>query len=413
MATETELLRQKREQLEQEIAEFASRKEDEYRSFERQYLLGVQKEDGLASPGEDTPASETLDKLRDHDQSSQDVGQSGTGNEGTALGIGDDGIVSKDCRFKSDEQRDVSSPGHDSERGVLRFSHRHERELEFQGLFTPNFLPLLGGQEKGASLQNHQGRRHSENEQPIPSTHQKASGSNQQSTASLSSSATFPSDHMRSSPSPPSARPLSASVPRQPSHHRRSSSRSDLSITSLRSSLRDPKQPRSPKRVLFSLENGVVSPSTSPIAQRSKPGQNAMQAATFKTPQPLGSFGPAALGNSSVAQSTSHITNPQLSSNPVNGLTNGKIDSKSSFRRPSGFANTTPAIAGDDLERTNGEEELFAFDEDIGSVDEDTGTTTQMEDDIGSEEDETNGQSPHAGSLPIEIKWPPRLRPQR
>lgn len=405
--------------MEQEIAEFASRKEDEYRSFERQYFRGIQKKAALASSGEVTPASESFDNSWQQGQISQDVVQPwGTGTEEIVLETGDNEIFAKDGRVWAKDQKDVSSLGHDPEREALSFSHRHERESELQGLFTPNFLPLLGGQEKGASLRNHQGSRYSESEQPVPTKDEKTFESNQHSTASLSSSATFPSDHMRSPSSPPSSRPFSASVPKQPYRHRRSSSRSDISITSLRSSLRDPKQPRSPKRVLFSLDNGVVSPSTSPIAQRSKLGQDAIQPGTFKKPRPLGSFGPEALGNSSMAETASHISHSRPSSNPVNGITNGRIDSEASLSRPSGSADTPPTIGGDDFEGTTAEDELFTFDEDISSVDDDTGTATQVEDDLGSDEDETNAQpltasSPHAGSLPIEIKWPPRLKPQK
>ena len=38
MASVSQVLQQKRAELEQEIAEFASRKEDEFRHFQRRYL---------------------------------------------------------------------------------------------------------------------------------------------------------------------------------------------------------------------------------------------------------------------------------------------------------------------------------------------------------------------------------------
>lgn len=43
MASVSQVLQRKRAELEQEIADFASKKEDEFRSFERRYLQNFQK----------------------------------------------------------------------------------------------------------------------------------------------------------------------------------------------------------------------------------------------------------------------------------------------------------------------------------------------------------------------------------
>lgn len=141
----------------------------------------------------------------------------------------------------------------------------HEREEEFRGLFTPSYLPLLG-----SSPQNHKNGPHRDSLAVSTAADQRTTLLRDSATT-LSSSATFPTSGFSTSTSPRIFRQFSASVPgEQMSHHGRSSSHSEISISSLRSSLRDPRQPHSPKRVLFSIDNVVVSPSTSPIAQRKK-----------------------------------------------------------------------------------------------------------------------------------------------
>ena len=420
MASATVLLQQKREQLEQEIADFARRKEDEYKSFEQQYLSGIPNDDRFAGNGIGTRSIGMSGKLRDQDHILQEKSaKRGTPAEDAALRPNAGETATREVQATSKETMgDTRSYEEGSGRDALSFAQRNEREPECKVLFTPMHLPLLGGHEQGASVGYAQDRRHSGIEQSISMDQQRASSNKQQTTLSLSSSATFPSDHMRSSGSPPSVRSLSASVPKKPSHHRSLSSRSDISITSLRSSLRDPKQPRSPKRVLFSLDNGVVSPSTSPIAKRTQPCQNVIPVETLSAPQLLGSSGPAATGSSRSANNASASSNLMSNDSSVNGITNGKIDSSSSFIKGSGIADASSLIAGDDFERIDTDEELFAFDEDIDNADADAEIQMNMEDDIGSEEEEQDGQpltasSPHAGSLPIEIKWPPKLGGQR
>ena len=420
MASVTILLQQKREQLAQEIAEFARRKEDEYKSFEQQYLSGTPNNDRFAGNGSAIPRIGMSGKLRDQDCVIQEkLAKGSTHVEDVALRSNAGEIVTGEVQATWEEKiRDTTSTGEDSGRKALSFALCHEREPELKASFTPMYLPLLDGHRRGASVGYVQDRRHSGTEQSISMEEQRASSNNHLNTPSLSSSATFPSDLVRSSEPSPPIRRLSTSVPKQPSHHRRSSSRSDISISSLRSSLRDPKQPRSPKRVLFSLDNGVVSPSTSPVAKRSQPCQNAAPVEIFSSPRALGSSGPAAIENNRNKTSTSSSLVSMESS--VNGIMDRRTNSSMPFIKAPGIPDASPLIAADDFEKIDADDELFAFDEDINNTDADADAEAQMKmaDDVGSDEEEQDGQpltasSPHAGSLPIEIKWPPNIGCQR
>ena len=288
---------------------------------------------------------------------------------------------------------------------ALSFSRRHERELEFKGLFTPTYLPLLNAPRRNSSPRVEEAGQVSEDKTAATET--------EQSTANFSSSSTFPNSHISSSPSPPHTRPFSASVPRQPSHRRRTSSRSDISI-SLRSSLRDPNQTRSPKRVLFSLDNDVVSPSTSPIVQRSKPDGEAHL--VQRVSQPFGNFGPAAVGNfgDNSPDTVQSNTAPVVTSSTKGGTIGSDIHIPSSTRLLE-IHDTSPTTGGDDFERIDADDELFTFDEDMNSVEAIVESKHNSEDDWGTDDGERIGEpmtasSPHAGSLPIEIKWPQRLQ---
>lgn len=301
----------------------------------------------------------------------------------------------------------LSLPEHPQLPEALSFSQRHEREIELKGLFTPTYLLLLSAPRRSSSPRVEEARRLSEDKT--------AANEIQHSTASFSSSSTFPSTHISSSSSPPHTRLLSASVPRQPSHCRRTSSRSDLSI-SLRSSLRDPNQARSPKRVLFSLDNDVVSPSTSPIVHRGQLSRETMppQGVT----QTLRSFGPAAVGN--LGDSSSDTIRPNSAGAAFSSTNGGMIGYDThipSSTRLLEISDPSPTIGGDDFERIDADDELFTFDEDMNSVETVVESKRNSEDDFGSDDGERNGEpatasSSHAGSLPIEIKWPQRLQPR-
>lgn len=412
MASISQVLQQKRAQLEQEIADFTTKKQDEFRSFEQQYLQAFQNGLGLTSRENGVPRPRTNGQLLDQVRRAPKEASALSSNlERPGQEDGDKNAAAVDEQDSSNHSRTVPSlsklPQHVE---ALSFSQRHERESEFKGLFTPSYLPLLSTQEISSNLGNGEKRQCSGGEQS-------ASGS-QHNTASLSSSATLPGTHVGFSPSPSSARPLSASVPKRPAHHRRTSSRSDISLTSLRSSLRDSKQPRSPKRVLFSLDNIVVSPSTSPVTHRSKIGEATEQSTILNVPRPLDSFGPVAIeDHSGNPLSTLQDSKVQTAGRFAGEGTNfGNDAGASASTRSGGTIDISPIIGGDDFETIDANEELFTFDEDMDSGEAEVEANGNADDDPGSDDDQQNGEglmasSPHAGSLPIEIKWPQRHRP--
>ena len=413
MASISQVLQQKRAQLEQEIADFTSKKEDEFRSFEHQYLQEFQHELGLTSKDNGVLHPGTNGQLLDRVRRAPKLALPLSSNlDRPSREDGDEIAITLDDEDSSNHTRAMPSVSKLPQYGEpLSFSQRHERESEFKGLFTPSYLPLLSTQGISSILENGERKRCSEDEQ--------SASKSQQNTTSLSSSVTLSGPHVGFSPSSSPARPLSASVPKQPAHHRRSSSRSDISLTSLRSSLRDPKQPRSPKRVLFSLDNIVVSPSTSPVAQRSKIGEDSVHSTILNVPRPLGSFGPVAIEDlgSNLLNTLQDSKAQPASTFTDEGTKFGNIVGASSSTKSAGIDGMSPIIGGDDFETIDADEDLFTFDEDMNSGEVEVDANCKSEDDPGSDDDEQNDEaliasSPHAGSLPIEIKWPQKHRPR-
>ncbi|KAM0801022.1 hypothetical protein BDR22DRAFT_228611 [Usnea florida] len=258
----TEALDRKRRQVDLEIAEFKAEKEREYRAFERQ-LRSRSKDNGV----QDAPQSQ-----RKRDRSKQkDVAEASPMQKEEA------NQVQRQTNFGEPKQKRPESGATDLNAIIPSISSLGEspvfldrprdtlggREKEFEGLHTPSHLPLVEDTLVDKRTKSR------EPFQPPSFTLEDLAALRRNGNAMLSSSAEIAHPPMTSPPLPPS-RPLSSSVPpAKPSHHRSDSTRSDNSIASLRSSLRDPKQPRSPKRVLFSIDDTLVSPSTSPIAQRS------------------------------------------------------------------------------------------------------------------------------------------------
>ncbi|CAF9913709.1 MAG: hypothetical protein HETSPECPRED_001635 [Heterodermia speciosa] len=411
MASIPQVLQQKRAQLEQEIADFTTKKVDEFRSFEQEYLQAFRNERGLTGRDNGVLCPETNGQPLDEVPRTRKTALSLSSNlERPSQEDGDENVATVDEQDGSNHTRTMPSLSKLPQYGEgLSFSQRHERESEFKGLFTPPYLPLLSNQGIDSNPGSGERRQCSEDKPSLTRS--------QQNTASLSSSATLPGPHVGFSQSPSPARPLSASVPKQPDHHRRASSRSDISLTSLRSSLRDPKQPRSPKRVLFSLDNLVVSPSTSPAAQRSKMGENTVHSTTLNVPRPLGSFGPIAIeglgGNSLNTLQDRKVQQARTFTGDGTNFGNNAVASASTTSV--GKIDMSPIIGGDDFETIDADEELFTFDEDMNSGQAEVEANSDA-DDPGSEDDEQNGEaliasSPHAGSLPIEIKWPQKHWP--
>ena len=406
----TEALDTKRRQLDQEVADFKAEKEHEYRFFERQ-LRGKSKENGV----QHAPQSQR---------------KRGRSKPKTAAAEAD--LAQKEMAIYGQRESDDENPGQKgpapekknlvstarsrtSPRGSPGPADRpiealHERESESRELFTPKYL-LMGG------TPTDEGSRSKKLLHPRFFSPGDLPAAIQNNGTMLSSSAETVHLPM-TSPTLPPTRPLSSSVPpEKPSHHRRDSSRSDTSIASLRSSLRDPKQPRSPKRVLFSIDDTLVSPSSSPIAHRSKPTTPLKPVNSLDTTGGVEKFqvvrnqdgnGPA------VNRTQSNGVGFSSSSVPTNGWT----ASLSTFGRAVQSNISKPsASAGraDDFENLESDD-LFTFDEDMGWAGKNNPQETDPEDEYDEDvevdekksEDLVTASSPHAGSLPIEIKWPGR-----
>ncbi len=136
-------------------------------------------------------------------------------------------------------------------------SFTHQRELEFQGLFTPHFLPLLDSSDHSAEPTNPNLETHSVPQKPeslvnAPPDHLTRTAP--QITPLTYRTSTKPQRLSTSTTNPPR---LSSSTPtRSP----------PSSSAALHSSLRSPtsKKPRSPKRVHFQIDNVAVPPSSTP-----------------------------------------------------------------------------------------------------------------------------------------------------
>ena len=407
----TEALERKRRQLDQEIAQFRAMKEHDYSVFERR-LRDKSRENGVQD------ASQSHRK-RGRSKPKNGAAEAGSTQKDRAKWVqresGNGNTFQKSLGEAAEDPFAAvrSSPGPEGSPGPSgRFTEAlHEREKEFQGVFTPSYLPLVG------DIPGNGGSRSKEQLEPPRFDSEDIPAARHNSSAMLSSSAETTHPPMTSPPLQP-ARPLSSSVPpEKPLHHRSDSSRSDNSVASLRSSLRDPKQPRSPKRVLFSIDDTLVSPSTSPVAQRSNPKLITKPADSIDVAGGFEKFEVVRNQNGSgLAVDKSEINGADSVSSGVQA--DGWTASLLTFGRTaeSKSSKTSPSDGGaDDFEHLDSDD-LFTFDEDMGR----TGESKPQEPDPGDEYDEDlevderkgkdslAGSSPHAGSLPIEIKWPGR-----
>lgn len=403
----TEALERKRRQLDQEIADFKVGKEHEYRDFERrlrdksrengvQDVLQSQRKRGRSR--QKTAAAEASSTQKEDANRVQGEADSGEISQtGPSLDVED-----QIATFSSNCSPGGSTGPLDRPMGAL-----HGQEKGFRGLFTPSYRTFVGGTPAG------EGSRFKKLLQPPSLDSGDLSAVRQNTSALFSSSAELVHPPMACPP----LRPLSSSVPpEKPSHHRSDSSRSDTSIASLRSSLRDPKQPRSPKRVLFSIDDTLVSPSTSPIAQRSKPATDTKPVTSvdaiggfekFEVVRNQNSDGPAANRPQSNGVGFSSLSAPA----------NLWAASLSTFGRATELNPSKPspsASGADDFEHLESDD-LFTFDEHIGQAGRNKPQETDPEKEYDEDEevedkskDPFTASSPHAGSLPIEIKWPGR-----
>lgn len=392
----------KRAQIAREIEDFKAEKERELAAFE-QSLRGR----GSVNSSEYSTSFEA--KFR-NEKREESWGSNYSVDGNSVINIEPDSVrtnaiknLSRSTKFLSNGRESQ----HSSPDSLLSNSPR-ERELEFHGLFTPHYLPLL-------DVSPHSSK---------PRTTTKYSEDLQlpRDSSSNLSPATFPTSTNGNNTSLPYLRHFSASVPGELGL-RRLSFRSDNSVGKRRSSLRDPKQPRSAKHVLFSINDVVLSPSTSPILSRS-----------IAAPE----------GRNVDSLSSNKLANMAISKNKgVETWDKGlsallKSDYKNTpFTAISQYSHTLydlPTLSSSTLLNLNNEEDNFVpkYDtdgDDLFAFDEETNLSDDDDDDIrlggnaaagsgsasGCGSDEEDGKdpdmavgSPGAGSLPIEIKWPGR-----
>ena len=401
-------LERKRTQISREIEDFKVRKEREFAAFEQ-----ALRDRGRVTSSEYSRSFEAnfRNEKREEPRGSNHLFD----GRGQAINIGSGSVRTNGinhlphsteffCNGRENQQSSLDSLS-------LLSNSLRERELEFHGLFTPHYLPLLEGSANTSKPRPT--TKYSEDLQPPRDISSK-----------LSSSATFPSSTICNNTSLPFLRHFSASVPRELSLGlRRSSSRSDTSGGSRRSSLRDPKQPRSAKHVLFSINDVVVSPSTSPVLSRSIVAPQARKIDSLSSNKLAKMPISKNKGMETWDKGLSALLKPNNDNTP---FTANSQYSHTLFDLPTSSSSTNLNNEDEDDNfapnyNTDGDD-LFAFDEEANLSDDDddnrsggnaaTGSSSASgygseEEGDGKDPDMTVG-SPEAGSLPIEIKWPGR-----
>ena len=295
--------------------------------------------------------------------------------------------------------------------GGSHANDKEDRELELRAIFTPPFLPLLDNSSHRQYLYDREVAAEEARQQR-----------GQSDSAKLSSSlTTLPSLSDKRS----EAGSVSTSQPRLGLAERRSSSSPTGTGRTLRSSLRSPDHvAKERKHVLFSIDNKVISPSTSPAASRSVgkkeergrrtppipfsglkdfpfPDINA-SVTLFRPGKPSGisipeasKTAPASTGSPNpFARSYKDLVEPTIITPP------DEVD-----RRDLSLEESNPMFDLDDPD--SGANDVGDYDEEEWGVE---GRTSRRPAEDDEEEDKSAdiAASPHRGSVPIEIRWPGR-----
>ena len=390
----------KREEIEREIQEFRKQKEEEYEQYEQslRHRSEIAHADGVATAAANSKSAP--DERSAHNAARPSV-----------------------HRRSSSEQRRLGRPARSVREALNQaFSSTTEEGRDFEGVFTPGYLALIDPVEPKKASPSDGASRETENKSKLSSS------------ASLHPPLIYPWSN-----STTGEYHVSTSAPERHSavktHHRSDSANSTLSAQSLRSSLKDPKTPKSPKRVLFSIEDGVVSPSTSPSLNRK---DQTSTAGETNAPESLLSFakrtsrekkkknrrkerGDGDRGRrgrdeeeeSSIAGKEVSSLKSQLQPQEMN--TTATIEDRDAFARLNSPPSKTFATNQASVTSSAIEDDMFTFDEELSSGSRPTSSSSAEDADpddevsaSGSKVLDEMGTSPHAGSLPIEIKWPER-----
>jgi len=359
-------LHKKRQSLDLEIERFKVLKDEEYRKFESELRKFIQdrvvNEETTREQSNGAPLVSQTQANHNGTGICRNFGEkSPTGTSMLDRLRNEDGVKTQ----KKDDHKFPQVPVKSTEPEPGTPSH--EREIEFQGLFTPRYLPLLEGPNRYSKKDT--------NRPSSPPFENLADPPNnrRESPTPLSSSATLPATRYSPLRSPLQSPKFSNSAPRpQLKDLRRASWRSDTSLTSLRSSLKQPKSPRSSKHVLFAIDNSVLSPNTSPVLERSTrvppipfSGLSDMPSSAAKAPNGIGkgSKAKSPIKDIQVAQRGSL---PELTS----------YFPRSPMRLYHQLVEPTRGVYSDgaaDFEDTTPDEDaLFSFDEDANPADDET-----------------------------------------
>ena len=385
----------KREQLDREIEQFRSQKDQEYRDYETQ-LRSLHAGEIQHPRSPEVRVEDYKEKIKRPTYHRRDTTER------------------RQARRKLNARQTLDQAfeaGHDSDSKEDEQDSRAEHVIA-----SSDLLDLIDSKTPRANGNLHAGPAGSEQKQGLSSS------------ASLHPPLLLP---FGSSPVQPPA--VSWSAPEHsPSktHHRSDSANSILSISSLRSSMKDPKAPKSPKRVLFSIEDGVVSPSTSPTLSR-RP--NSAEANEPDVMQSMFTFarrgkekkkkknrrkerGDGDRGRRGRDGQETTQNNEAIGSSAIDDSWTKPVPFRTPVAQVNGDSQAMLPPPAEDYERIEKEEDdLFAFDEDLDAVfksepEADTPTVIEDNDELESHTKPLTetGTSPHAGSLPIEIKWPGR-----
>ena len=381
-----EALCRKRNSLDLEIEQFKALKESEFRAYEEE--LRRQTEGRLSSnvPVKDSGTGPTVER----GFKPNGTGRPSATNQTTASF----GIQQPSPRHTVLSQQLAAASQGPSKDSIPKFDEKHqgkkEREMELRSLF-PTFLPLLESTRSNST--------------PSPSLHSHRRSLSAQS--NLSSSLTTLPSTTYGGHSPVQ----SSSAPRPSLGDRRSSS--SPTAGSLRSSLRQPKSPeqgpREAKHVLFSIDNVVMSPSSSPVLQRGRPGKKSKKSTAMANAQK----GPN-VDKSKTTEAQEAASIPPIDKSKPKPPTTSTTPHPRSYQELIEPTVTTSAESSSVDEFGAGSDDpLFDLEDDAKGappIEDDDGDFHQadrerMKDQAG----EANlAVNPHAGSLPIEIKWPGR-----
>lgn len=397
---EKQLVR-KRKALDHEIEKFMALKDAEYRRFEKELrnqcgTAPTQEKDESSTAGADQGSHGRQSKQ----STSVQRGSSREDHVQSPLGTTTSPTSNKDVNAA--ERKDPLMTAN----GIDQDVNREDRELEARGLFIPSFLPLLDGLSH-QSVRGHRrmlstgtGTRAKRRSVDLETESQSLSTS----LTNISSGAKLESSSLDSQ-----IRPTFGD--------RRSSSSPTGTGRSLRkSSLRQPaspdKIPKERKHVLFSIDNVVISPSSSPVSTRTTGVEDAKTSRKPPIPfsglqdWPAGAQGEARDAQPADGPSAENLTSPvPIKPTPASPMTPFSRSYKD-------LIEPTMITPSEELDK----EDLTIVDDPLFSADEGLPLEVDEEwENSGREEEKSDGYSqadlaasPHVGSVPIEIRWPGR-----